>query len=194
MSLIVSEKYRWNEETGHIINIKDGCRYPDTSYEAKVNVYEDRVRSWFLNLAIEQVSKGQSPADYVALSIALAYIEGVEQYRQGSMTPRSKSAEWFKKSVERIFPTATTETIERLWTEARCGLFHCGFTNGLTYLSHGNPNALEIKGNRLNINPEKFVRAVDDDFNMYIAELRLNPDGELGKHFKMFWDDQWEKT
>lgn len=193
-ALIVSEKYLWFEKTKEFVNKYDATRFSDSSYIGKVNVYEDRVRSWFLDVAVAHVAKGQSPADYVALSIALAYIEGVEQYRQGSETPSKSAGKWFQSSAKRIVPAATKKALERLWKEARCGLFHSGFTNGPTYLSHAYSGAIEISQDRLNINPEKFVVAVTDDFNTYISQLRANPEDPLGKNFVKLWDIRWENS
>jgi hypothetical protein len=192
--LIVSEKYLWHEKSKEFANIKDGTRHSDSLYEAKVDVYEDRVRSWFLDLAVAHLANGQNPADYVALSIALAYIEGVEQYRRGSETPRGSAKKWFKSSAQRIIPSATEDALDRLWKEARCGIFHSGFTNGPTYLSHDNPNTIEISQDRLNINPKMFVNAVNDDFSSYILELRAKPEDTLGKNFVKQWDTCWEAS
>jgi hypothetical protein len=71
-------------------------------------------------------------------------MEGVEQYRQGKSTPETLASQWFKKSAQRILPKVAPEAINRLWKEARCGLFHCGFTEGQTYLSHDYRQALAI--------------------------------------------------
>src|SRR5205807_9374736 len=106
----------------------------------------------FLGFAQASVADRLSPAVYVGLSIALAYIEGVEQYRSGADTPQREAGEWFKRSARRILPTAAPEAIDRLWTDARCGLFHCGFTRGRTYLSSDYGSALAIFQGQLRIN------------------------------------------
>lgn len=134
---IVGENYRWIAVTSEIEDLRDGSRRPDSSYDAKVDVYEDRVLYWFLDIAKSHVANGTAPGDYVALAIAIAYIEGVEQYRRGQMTPQHKSGEWFKSGVRRIFPKASAEAVNRLWSAVRNGLFHNGFTTGPTLLAHG---------------------------------------------------------
>jgi hypothetical protein len=99
------------------------------------------VKTWFLDFAkrlVEEdmIDDGVSPGDYVALSIALAYIEGVEHYRRGRESRIRESREWFKASVKRILPAASDDETKMLWESARCGLFHSGFTTDRVYLSH----------------------------------------------------------
>lgn len=192
--LFVSEYFRWYEATNEFMDIRNNSRYPDTEFEAKVKVYEDRVTNWFLGLSKPMV-ESQSPHDYIALSIALSYIEGVEQFREGKTTPRGKSGAWFTKSAKRIFPSAHEDAIKRLWEEARCGLFHCGFTDGKTYVSHNHVEPLEIFGDRLNINPKKFVEATIQDFQRYVDNLlNSKQDDDIRTNFITHWDDRWENS
>src|SRR5438034_8816347 len=84
----VSKNYLWHEIDREFEDLRTGARRGDSSYEAKVDVYEDRVRTWFLDWAVKLVdtdliNDGVSAGDYVTLSVALAYIEGAEQYRRG---------------------------------------------------------------------------------------------------------------
>lgn len=185
----------WHEETDEFLNTRTRRRYRATSFEGKVSVYETRVREWFLDIALGLVSgDDDSPGDYTALSIALAYIGGVEQYRRGTKTPNTQSGNWFKASAKRVLPGVSNEAINRLWVEARCGLFHSGFTDGLTYLSHDVAQALEIDQGKLLINPRKFVEATVSDFSTYVDELRAAPHGELGVNFQRLWDHRWENS
>jgi hypothetical protein len=194
----VSEHFYWSESTGEFL--KNGeflksnvLRASDSSYDAKVAVFEDRQFHWFLGVAQRMTAKGASPDDYVALSIAVAYIEGIEQYRHGERTPGGKSTEWFKASAKRIFPGATA-SIDRLWIDVRNGLFHSGFTIGRTYLDYTlNLPLKSFKGGLLKINPHRFVDCTVDDFEKYVHELRENPTGELGRQFQKLWDERWRK-
>lgn len=91
--------------------------------------------------------------------------------------------------------SAHKDAIKRLWKEARCGLFHCGFTEGKTYVSHKHGEPLEIIGDRLNINPKKFVEAIIQDFQRYVDYL-LNSkhDDDIRINFMTHWDDRWENS
>ena len=69
---LVSENYRWHESNNEIEDWRTGKRRPYSEYKSKVNVYEDRVRTWFLDLAIKETAVEPSPGDYVAVSIVIA--------------------------------------------------------------------------------------------------------------------------
>lgn len=191
---IIGEHFRWIRATAEIEDIRDGSRRPDSAYDAKVDVYEDRVQFWFLEIAKSHVANGTAPGDYVALSIALAYIEGVEQYRQGISTPPGNSGAWFKASVQRIFPWVAPDAVNRPWVSARNGLFHDGFTKGPTLVSHGQPDVIAIVDRYLIINPATFVGGVIADFKSYVSTLRTDPSGITARNFSALWDDQWMAT
>ena len=191
---IVSENYRWHESTNEIEDWRTGSRYPYSLYESKVSVYEDRVRTWFLDLAKKETAAGTSPGDYLAVLIALAYIEGVEQYREGKKPNPGQAGLFFKASAKRIFPNAPEEAIDRLWGDVRNGLFHSGFTEKPTVLSHRGEHALWLDGRYLTIHPALFVEAVVGDFKNYIRELRTNSKGETAKRFETHWDSLWAST
>ncbi|HOW27338.1 MAG TPA: hypothetical protein PK876_02385 [Elusimicrobiota bacterium] len=192
--LIVSDKYLWHEDSDEFKNIITKESFSGSSFEGKVNVFEDRMQGWFLQVARKEIANGPSTADYVALSIGLAYIEGIEQYRRGRETPRNKSGKWFRESARRILKGVSGEITSRLWKELRNGLFHTGFTIGFVYLSHGYKEIVELNGERLQINPNKFVNAVIEDFNKYITELRKGQEGEIGRQFLKLWDKRWEES
>jgi hypothetical protein len=191
---IIGEHFRWIRATSEIEDTRDGRRRRESEYDAKVDVYEDRVRFWFLDIAKSHVARGMAPGDYVALLIALAYVEGVEQYRRGKPTPGMQSGEWFKAGVSRIFPDATPDARNRLWSAARNGLFHIGFTKGPTLVSHDQPRAIAIVGRYLKINPAAFVGGVIKDFEAYVRMLRDDPLGGAAAKFTAVWDHQWHAT
>jgi hypothetical protein len=191
---IIGEHFRWIRATSEIEDIRNGNRRPESAYDAKVDVYEDRVRFWFLDIARSHVAKGTAPGDYVALLIALAYVEGIEQYRRGKPTPTGKSGEWFKAGVWRIFPHVAPDAINKLWVAARNGLFHDGFTKGPTLVSHGQSGVIAIVGRYLKINPATFVGGVIGDFESYVRMLRNDPSGKTAANFRAVWDNQWSAT
>lgn len=193
--LTVSKNYRWHEGEGEFRDIRTDVRRSDSLYEAKLDVYEDRVQTWFLGPAASLLKQQNFVGDYVALCVALAYIEGVEQYRRGGDPPKSEAGKWFRASASRIFGAPSKEAIERLWKSARCGLFHSGFTKGRVYLSYDNTQALEISPDgELCINPMLFVELVKEDFKKYVCELRENPSAAAAKRFIDVWDRRWESS
>jgi hypothetical protein len=193
---VLSENYKWDVARSEIVHTTNKTSRPDTDYTSKVDVYEDRVKTWFLNLAQEEMSKGTSPFDYVAVSIGLAYIEGVEQYRRGeSSDGHGKPGSFFKASARRIFPQASNAAIDKLWKAVRCGLFHLGFTKGPIIVSHvPSRSALQMDGRHLMIHPARFVDAIIQDFDSYIKELRQKPKGKLAKNFDKLWTAEWNAS
>lgn len=112
----VSRNYLWHEIDDQFEDLRTRARQSN-SYLAKVDVYEDRVRTWFLDWAAnlvhtDQVDDGVSPGDYVALSVALAYIEGVQQYRLGGKSSLGSEA-LFTASAKRILPAESHESLPR---------------------------------------------------------------------------------
>lgn len=197
----VSKNYLWHEKDRQFEDLRTKARQGDSEFSAKVDVYEDRVRTWFLDWAANLVHKdliddGISPGDYVALSVALAYIEGVEQYRRGGEPRQGQNRDWFLASARRIFPAACEKAIKMLWKSTRCGLFHSGFTQNRVYVSHVHySEALEKTADgELHIDPARFVQLVLEDFDAYVQELRANPSGEAAKQFKKVWDKRWESS
>jgi len=200
----VSKNYLWHSKDCEFENLTTHARRLDSDYSAKVDVYEDRVRTWFLDWAAnlvhsDRVDDGVSPGDYVALSVALAYIEGVEQYRRGEEPNPNRKGEagnWFRASARRIFPAASKKAIDMLWKSTRCGLFHCGFTKDRVYVSHSlYSQALEFTGDgELHIDPARFVQLVLEDFDAYVHELRANHSGKFAKQFRKLWDKRFQNS
>lgn len=199
-NLRVSKNYRWHEEDREFEDLRTGVRRNDSEYEAKVDVYEDRVRTWFLDWAAklvhtDLVDSGTSPGDYVALSVALAYLEGVSQYRLGEESGLGPG-DLFRASATRILPSASVDAITMLWKKTRCGLFHSGFTEDRVYVSHENyTEVLELTDDgELHIDPARFVQLVLEDFEGYVQELRAKPSGELAQQFEKLWDMRWASS
>jgi hypothetical protein len=191
--VIVGEHFRWHADTAEIEDVRTGIRRPDSDYGAKVDVFEDRVNGWFLHPAA-QFTGEQSPTDYIALSVALAYLEGVEQYRRGQGTPERLSGQWFKEGIGRIFPSAPPGAAEQLWKAVRCGLFHSGFTSGPTLVTYAIAEPVRTSGRYLLINPQQFIGALVDDFRAYVVLLRAEPTEALGRNFESLWDLRWSET
>jgi hypothetical protein len=123
----VSKNYLWHATGCEIEDLRTGVRRSDSLYPVKVDVYEDRVRTWVLDWAArlvhtDLVDDGVSPGDYVALSVALAYIEGVQQYRLGAESGLGSQA-LFEASAQRILPSASDDAITMLYKKTRVACF-----------------------------------------------------------------------
>ncbi|HYO87611.1 MAG TPA: hypothetical protein VER79_03130 [Candidatus Limnocylindrales bacterium] len=191
--IIVSNMHVFDEER-NVLVYADNAEIGYGNINIKIEVYRARVLGWFLDVAKGIVADGRAPGDYVAVMVALSYIEGLEQFREGKETPRSSSASWFRRSASRIFPEQSEEVLQRIWKETRCGLFHAGFPSGKIYLSHDRRSAIEVDGDRIYINPNEFVDRVVCHFLYYIDELQNERNADLRKHFEQLWDLLWTKT
>ena len=192
-TIIVSEDHQY-DESRNIVIYSNGVEKNYDDIGIKIDIYQTRVNGWFFSVAEKLITDGMSPGDYVCVMVALSYLEGVQQFREGKETPKRKSGEWFKTSASRVFYDQPAAVIDRLWEEARCGLFHAGFTNGKVYLSHNAMKAIELKNDSIHINPKKFLKCVSEDFSKYVSDLRDETSIELRKNFENLWDDLWSKS
>ncbi len=191
--IYVSEKHQYDSVRGVIIySDKTEKNYNDIY--VKIDIYQARTEGWFFDVAKQMVKHGMSPGDYIAIMVSLSYLEGVQQFREGSETPQGKSGEWFKKSAKRVFPNQIDDVIDRLWKETRCGLFHAGFTNGKVYLSHDKGEAIKLESSLIHINPKIFLDCVSDDYRKYISELSDQSNTKLRENFEKLWDILWQRS
>ena len=99
----------------------------DDDIDGKIKVYEDRVKGWFLRFS-DELAK-ERDAGFIVLMIALAYIEGNQQFRDGT-TSRNTSTKTMIKALRRILRTnyKKDKILRKIVDFARNGLFHDGMT------------------------------------------------------------------
>ena len=203
-TIIVSEIHEFDErdESNKIIICKDGSIKPYDNIEIKIEIYEARVKKWFLDIAKEQATEktefGMPTGDYVSVMIALSHIEGIEKFRCGCEKTK-KYGETFIESAEKIFNTGISssidqKTIERLYKETRCGLFHSGFPDGKIYLSYKHDLPIHTEDEIIFINPLKFIERITEDFDSYIAELKNPANEDQRTKFEFLWDKLWNQS
>ncbi|WP_040123015.1 hypothetical protein [Synechocystis sp. PCC 6714] len=206
---LVSERHKYDDDKEEIIYINEGGRreiYGNIS--GKINIYEARVVDWFFDIARQLTPNDSNTGDYVALMIALSYVEGVEQFRRGNKVvkdliknPNSfpKSDKLCKNSLRRIFPGYPDEAKEtsvycKIYKQIRCGLFHSGFTRKKIYLSYEQDKAIQIKEEVTNIHPKLFLECIISDFEKYILALKDPNENQLRENFEKLWDYLWEES
>lgn len=150
-----------------------GMPYDDDN--TKIKIYEDRVTGWFLNI-VDDLKKDKH-AGFSILSIATSYIEGNQQFREGTHS-EGNSRNYFIKGMRRIFDIGhLPELILRdYYKQIRCGLFHDGMTKENVVISRSFQNPIEYKNGVILINPHKFLDKVKDDFQQYITDLKSDVD------------------
>lgn len=107
----------------------------------KARVWHDKLEGWYF----EPLSKLASPGagQFVAASVLLSFIEGLEQVHSGP-TPRNQAGAWFSKGCQRILAHRSVfrpdplagltqdEVWSAMYAAFRCGLAHDGFSRPST--------------------------------------------------------------
>lgn len=157
---------------------------PDLCIEDKIIIFERQVNGWFLDPASALVEKEDN--GFIVLMIATAYIEGVEQYRQGKSSNKQSNS-FFKKGVKRIFQLYPLydHRLDRFYSELRCGLFHNGMTGpNIRIQSELYDKPIDFSDKNITkINQKLFLEKVREDFKKYLADLRNRTETELRDHF-----------
>lgn len=158
--------------------------YPNKNIEDKIRIFERQVNGWFLERAsnlLEEEDNG-----FVILMIATAYIEGVEQYRQG--TPSNGSSRtFFEEGVKRIFGIDSSPNggLFDLYKELRCELFHNAMTGpNIRIYSTIYDKPIDFSDrNIIKINQKLFLEKVKEDFKQYLTDLKDTTKTELRDNF-----------
>ena len=161
--------------------------YPEKNIEDKIKIFERQVNGWFLEKASDLL--GDEDKGFVVLMIAIAYIEGIEQYRRGKSS-RRKSEKFFKEGIKRIFGIDSTleNRINELYEEIRCELFHNGMTGPNTRLYSRYAKTIDfLDNNIIKINQRKFLEKVKEDFGQYLEDLKDENKKELRNNFNKMY-------
>lgn len=171
-----------------IIDQRNGRMLNPYSVDDKIFIYERQVQEWFINRAKSLIARKQN--NFVVLMIAVAYIEGNEQYRRGQSSDR-KSKRFFRYGFQRIFhiPESESNNIDRLYEHLRCGLFHNGMSGDAIVLNRKLSTAIVFSaGGTIDINPRLFLAEVVEDFNVYLEELRDVNNESLRSNFNTMFE------
>ena len=164
--------YRDEHNNPIICDERIGRQLDPNNIDDKVYIYERQVNEWFISRANSLIRRKKN--DFVVLMIAVAYIEGCEQYRRGESS-NGKSRKFFRFSVQRLFgfQDNMNNSIDKLYTHLRCGLFHNGMSGDAVVLSRRFNAAISFSPRgAVDINPRLFLKTIVDDFNSYISQLK----------------------
>lgn len=191
----ISKNYSFRpSDPGHIIDDQHaGVLLPKNDLGTKILIYKDRVEGWFLDFAALLLRDGD--ADYVVLQIAIAQIEGMQQFRDGERSEGNSPA-CFARGLRAVLGRGKHDDVdlEDFYNAIRCGLFHNGFTKGAAFVSRGYPEAFDLVTGQIRINPEKLFDAVKKGFARYIELLGDESNGNLRASFQRVWDDDWREA
>lgn len=141
----------------------------------KIKIYERQVKEWFL----KRVSYSLRGKNYgmIVLMVCLSYLEGVQQYRKGRSSENHESRPFFRESVKRIYPEFNDTQLNKLYEQARCGLFHNGMTDSMIVYSYKYDCALNFREEgTIKINPKILLKDIKKDFKKYLRELQTDRD------------------
>ncbi len=172
-----------------ILDQRTGRTLSPFNVDDKIFIYERQVLDWFINIA-EQLGPFENSI-FVILMIAVSYIEGVEQYRNG-YSSNNMSRDLFTKGLKRIFhaESITDYNATNLYRHLRCGLFRNGMTGDAIVLNQTFNHAIEFseKGT-IDINPNIFLERIKEDFKNYINALQDTGNIILRENFnQMFYN------
>jgi len=170
------------DENGPIVIIEEtGEEIVPYCIESRIRIYQRQVEGWFLCPARKLLEEMQDQASFAVLGICFAYLEGVQQYREGRPSERGESKEFFSRSFARVFDSCqlSSRHIDTLYSDGRCGLFHDGMTRSQVIydLEQRQPFATRENGlqDLVIFHPGLLLKGVEDDFLRYIQQLKTVP-------------------
>jgi hypothetical protein len=164
--------------------------FPDVlTVEHKIQIFYERVTGWQLDIADKVINgikdnNGKVVAEikdagFAALNIVLNYFEMISKYKNGYVHDEKTSTDCFIEGFKMVFPEFDDLPWlpAKVYTNARCGLYHHGMTEEGIILKGGDlPPITPLNGKQLIINPHTLVLKLKDHFEKYITELRNDKD------------------
>lgn len=179
MTLCISKKY----------NTKSFPEYPNLTLKHKIDLFEDRVLGWHLEIAEcmiminedknSKYSKIMEHNGFAVLSVIFNYFEMIAKYINPNIIGSKKL---FCLGLEDVYPEyKNTKCAENLYKEGRCAMYHSGITGKGIAISGGHKKSIKYddKNNSININPHKMVRELKKNFLIYITKLRNSKPNDL---------------
>ena len=187
--IAISLNFRvYSDRRDVVIHQRTKKEYPRDDLDTGILVYEDRVKGWFIKYG--HMLQKHHDAAFVVLQIAVAQIEGIEQFRCGKSSFK-KSEGFFRKGLKRVFSSLTPADdpwIKDFYKYCRCGLFHKGMTGKNVFIENRHPLPLEYKNNQIWVSPNKFLAAVSAYFSRYVEELKDPINTALRLNFQKMWN------
>ena len=177
------------------------------SYEDLVDVFEDRMRIWFLNPAERLLDL--THCQIAAVALLISYFEGIAIYLSGEDS-KNRSFEFFANGFSKVFFVdhdggRSFRTIARaIYDQARCGFAHDGMFRNRVFFSavpklpilvtyrrkNGVPD-LSSEIQSIVINPFRFLDSIRIHFESYVKSLRKGSEGRLKESFLKAVELKW---
>lgn len=164
------------------------------SYEDLVDVFEDRIRYWFLHPAERLLEFPH--CQIAAIALLIAYFEGIEIFVRGEDS-KNRSFEFFANGFSKVFSSDhenkdSSKAIARaIYDQARCGFAHDGMFRNRVFFSDVPSRPLLVSFRKMNgildlskfesivINPLRFFESIRIHFESYVKILREGSNSTL---------------
>ena len=170
-------------------------RREEEELEAMIDVFEDRVKGWFLNWASFLQEKGGEHVGFAVLMILFSYFEEYIQYKTG-LDSSGRSETTFGEGFLAVFPELNgleasdlAYLLKIAYKSARCGFFHAGMTKNDFFImdNNGTLDAIIFEDNKMYVDRYKFLKRVQDHFDHYLVDLRDEKNVLDRSNFEKFW-------
>ena len=177
------------------------------SYEDLIDVFEDRMRNWFL-LPAERLLDTPD-CQIAAVALLMNYFEGIEIYLTGKDS-KSQSATFFSNGFNKVFSirgegrSLSKKIVDAFYRYARCGFAHDGMFRNRIFFSSVRQEPLlitwpkkygkfDLSGDieSIIINPTRFYKSIQDHFEGYLKKLREGSDSAVRKAFEAAVKLKW---
>lgn len=176
------------------------------TYEDLVDVFEDRMRNWFLMPAERLL--GIPHCQIAAVALLISYFEGIAIYLLGEDS-KNRSFEFFTFGFFKVFSSEnedqeSSKIIARaIYEQARCGFAHDGMFRNRVFFSDVPSQPLLFSFPKKNdvmdmsriesivINPLRFYESIRIHFEGYLKSIRDGSDQELKHAFEKTVELKW---
>ena len=176
------------------------------TYEDLVDVFEDRMRNWFLMPAERLLEIPH--CQIAAVALLITYFEGIAIYLSGKDS-KNRSFEFFADGFSEVFPIqhedkdAPRIVARAIYDQARCGFAHDGMFRNRVFFSDvpskpiifsfpKNDGDLDLSQvESIIINPFLFHESIRNQFESYLKRLRDRSDTGVKEVFETAVKLKW---
>jgi hypothetical protein len=177
-----------------------------TTYEDLVDVFEDRMRNWFLMPAERLLEIPH--CQIAAVALLITYFEGIAIYLSGKDS-KNRSFEFFADGFSKVFSfqhearDSSRIVARAIYDKARCGFAHDGMFRNRVFFSDVPLKPLIVSFPKKNgvldlsqvesiiINPFRFHESIRIHFERYLKRLRDGSDAAIKQAFETAVKLKW---
>lgn len=174
------------------------------TYDDLVDVFEDRMRNWFLMPAQRRLEMPH--CQIAAVAILVAYFEGIAIYLSGKDS-KNRSFEFIADAFSKVFSiqdkSALRIVARAIYDHARCGFAHDGMFRNRVFFSDVPSKPLIVSFPKKNgaidlsqaesivIIPFRFCESIQIHFERYLKSLRDGSEAPIKRTFEAAVKLKW---